>query len=153
VIVKCFIMIKRISAGFVNLVNMNKLFKHQKDFLKEDHNKKLLVWETGTGKTYVYLRTAYELRKRYGFRKFIVIVPSIAIYEGVIKSIEITREHFKSLYSNEYMSVIAYDSDQISKLRDFANSQFLQMMIMTMASFNRYSNNIYKRTIGNTNKK
>jgi type III restriction enzyme len=102
--------------------------------------------ETGTGKTYVYLRTAYELRKRYGFRKFIVIVPSIAIYEGVIKSIEITREHFKSLYNNEHMNVIAYDSEQISKLRDFANSQFLQVMIMTMASFNRYSNNIYKRT-------
>lgn len=102
--------------------------------------------ETGTGKTYVYLRTAYELRKRYGFRKFIVIVPSIAIYEGVLKAIEITREHFKSLYNNEHMSVIAYDSDQISKLRDFANSQFLQVMIMTMASFNRYSNNIYKRT-------
>lgn len=102
--------------------------------------------ETGTGKTYVYLRTAYELRKRYGFRKLIIIVPSIAIYEGVIKSIEITREHFKSLYNNEHMGVIAYDSDQISKLRDFANSQFLQVMIMTMASFNKYSNNIYKRT-------
>lgn len=102
--------------------------------------------ETATGKTYVYLRTAYELRKRYGFRKFIIIVPSIAIYEGVLKTIEITREHFKSLYNNEYMSAIAYDSDQISKLRDFANSQFLQVMIMTMASFNRYSNNIYKRT-------
>jgi len=102
--------------------------------------------ETGTGKTYAYLRTAYELRKRYGFRKFIVIVPSIAIYEGVLKAIEITREHFKSLYNNEHMNVIAYDSDQISKLRDFANSQFLQVMIMTMASFNRYSNNIYKRT-------
>lgn len=102
--------------------------------------------ETGTGKTYVYLRTIYELRKQFGFRKFIIVVPSIAIYEGVLKSIEITREHFKSLYNNEYMNVIAYDGDQISKLRDFATSQFLQVIIITMASFNRYSNKIYQRT-------
>lgn len=102
--------------------------------------------ETGTGKTYVYLRTIYELRKQFGFRKFIIVVPSIAIYEGVLKSIEITREHFKSLYNNEYLNVIAYDSDHISKLRDFATSQFLQLIIITMASFNRYSNKIYQRT-------
>jgi len=102
--------------------------------------------ETGTGKTYVYLRTIYELKKRFGFRKFIIVVPSIAIYEGVLKSIKITREHFKSLFNNEYLNVIAYDSDQISKLRDFATSQFLQVMIITMAAFNKSSNNIYKRT-------
>ncbi len=102
--------------------------------------------ETGTGKTYVYLRTIYELKKRFGFRKFIIVVPSVAIYEGVLKSIEITREHFKSLFNNEYLNVIAYDSDQISKLRDFATSQFLQVMVLTMAAFNKSSNNIYKRT-------
>lgn len=51
--------------------------------------------ETGTGKTYVYLKTIHELRKNYGFRKFIIIVPSIAIYEGVIKTFSITKEHFK----------------------------------------------------------
>lgn len=102
--------------------------------------------ETGTGKTYTYLRTIYELRRLYGFRKFIVIVPSVAIYQGVIKSIEMTREHFKGLYSNEHLSLIDYDSSEISKLRDFATSQFLQVMVMTMAAFNKSSNNIYKRT-------
>ena len=51
--------------------------------------------ETGTGKTYVYLRTIYELRQRYGFSKFVVVVPSIAIYEGVIKNFQITRDHFR----------------------------------------------------------
>ena len=55
--------------------------------------------ETGTGKTYVYLRTVYELSRRYGFRKFIVVVPSVAIREGVLKNIEITREHFRALYT------------------------------------------------------
>ncbi len=54
--------------------------------------------ETGTGKTYVYLRTIYELATRYGFRKFIIVVPSVAIREGVLKNIEITHEHFKALY-------------------------------------------------------
>ena len=50
--------------------------------------------ETGTGKTYVYLRTIFELNKRYGFKKFIIVVPSVAIREGVLKSLEITRDHF-----------------------------------------------------------
>lgn len=102
--------------------------------------------ETGTGKTYAYLRTIYELRKHYGFRKFIIVVPSIAIYEGVLKAIEMTREHFKTLYNNEHLNVIDYDSGQISKLREFANSQFIQVIVITMAAFNKISNNIYKRT-------
>ena len=54
--------------------------------------------ETGTGKTYVYLRTIFELNKAYGFKKFIIVVPSIAIKEGVAKSLEITREHFQTVY-------------------------------------------------------
>jgi type III restriction enzyme len=56
--------------------------------------------ETGTGKTYVYLRTIFELNKKYGFTKFIIVVPSIAIKEGVKKSLEVTTEHFKTLYDN-----------------------------------------------------
>ena len=54
--------------------------------------------ETGTGKTYVYLRTIYELNKKYGFKKFVIVVPSIAIREGVLKNLEITFEHFQNLY-------------------------------------------------------
>ncbi len=102
--------------------------------------------ETGTGKTYVYLRTIYELRKRFGFRKFIIVVPSVAIYEGVLKAIDMTGGHFRGLFSNEHLNVIAYDGDQISKLRDFSTSQFLQVMVLTMAAFNKGTNNIYKRT-------
>ena len=55
--------------------------------------------ETGTGKTYVYLRTIFELNKRYGFSKFVIVVPSVAIKEGVYKSLQITEEHFKGLYA------------------------------------------------------
>lgn len=102
--------------------------------------------ETGTGKTYVYLRAMQELRKQYGFRKFIVVVPSIAIYEGVIKSFAITREHFKMLYGNETIGLTQYDSQQISKLRNFATSSFTEILVMTVDSFNRKANNIYKAT-------
>ncbi len=104
--------------------------------------------ETGTGKTYVYLRTIYELRQHYGFRKFIVVVPSIAIYEGVVKSFEIMESAFRSLYSNETVNLICYDGGKLSDLRAFANSSFVEVMVMTMQSFNtargRYSNRIYR---------
>jgi len=56
--------------------------------------------ETGTGKTYVYLRTLFELNRKYGFKKFIIVVPSIAIREGVLSSINLMRDHFKWLYDN-----------------------------------------------------
>jgi type III restriction enzyme len=102
--------------------------------------------ETGTGKTYVYLRTLFELRKKYGFRKFIIIVPSVAIYEGTIKAWENTKEHFKSIYDNEPLSLIPYDSDRINVLRDFSHSQFMTALLMTIDSFNKISNNIYKPT-------
>jgi len=73
--------------------------------------------ETGTGKTYVYLRTIYELSRLYGFKKFIIVVPSVAIREGVQKSIELTREHFRELFQNEPMDCWAYDSTHVNKLR------------------------------------
>jgi len=103
--------------------------------------------ETGTGKTYVYLRTIYELRARYGFSRFIIVVPSIAIYEGVCKNFEITREHFRSLYGNEVVNLIRYDGGQLSRLRTFATESFgCQVMVMTLDSFNKISNNLYKPT-------
>lgn len=93
--------------------------------------------ETGTGKTYVYLRTILELRLRYGFSKFIVVVPSVAIYEGVVKSFEITREHLRSLYGNEPVNLIRYDGSQLSRLRSFAQSTTTEILVMTLDSFNR----------------
>ena len=66
--------------------------------------------ETGTGKTYVYLRTVFELNRRYGFTKFVVVVPSVAIKEGVYKTLQITEEHFKGLYANVPFDYFIYDS-------------------------------------------
>ena len=100
--------------------------------------------ETGTGKTYVYLRTIYELRKHYGFSKFIIVVPSIAIYEGVIKNFEITKDHFRAIYGNEIVNLVRYDGSQLSRLRSFATSTFTEVLVITLDSFNKASNNIYK---------
>ncbi|MBW2937531.1 DEAD/DEAH box helicase family protein [Aureisphaera sp. CAU 1614] len=102
--------------------------------------------ETGTGKTYVYLRTIHELRKKYGWGKYIIIVPSVAIYEGVVKTFKITKDHFASLYNNETIHLTQYSGQHISKLRSFANSSAVEVMVMTIDSFNKESNVIFKPT-------
>ena len=102
--------------------------------------------ETGTGKTYTYFRTIHELKQQYGFRKFIVVVPSVAIYEGTIKAFKQTKEHFKTLYGNENIHLTEYDGQQISRVRSFATSSFTEIMVMTIDSFNKSSNIIYKPT-------
>lgn len=71
--------------------------------------------ETGTGKTYVYLRTLYELNSRYGFTKFVIVVPSVAIREGVLSSIRLTKEHFQTLYGNVPVDAWVYDSARVSR--------------------------------------
>lgn len=99
--------------------------------------------ETGTGKTYVYLRTAFELNKHYGLCRFIIVVPSDAIRVGTIKALEITAEHFKAEYNNISYDYYPYDSEKISKVRDFATTNSIQIMVMTIAAFNKSKNNIY----------
>ena len=96
--------------------------------------------ETGTGKTYVYIRTALELYRRYGFRKFIVVVPSIAIKEGVLKTLEVTQTHLRELYGNTPYRYYVYRSDNLSHVRQFALSDGVELMIMTIDSFNKASN-------------
>ncbi len=90
--------------------------------------------ETGTGKTYVYLRTIYKLATRYGFRKFIIVVPSVAIREGVLKNIEITKDHFKALYNLEPQSFV-YDGKIVSRLRQFATSNNVEILIINIQAF------------------
>ena len=100
--------------------------------------------ETGTGKTYVYLRTIYELRQRYGWSKFVIVVPSIAIYEGVIKNIQVTRAHFRALYGNEPFDLVAYDGSQLSRLRHYATANTTTVLLITLDAFNKATNNLYK---------
>jgi type III restriction enzyme len=93
--------------------------------------------ETGTGKTYVYLRTIFELNKNYGFTKFIIVVPSVAIREGVLKSIEMTKDHFLTLYDNTPFDYFVYDSKRLGKVRQFASSNQIQVMVINIQSFQK----------------
>ena len=93
--------------------------------------------ETGTGKTYVYLRTIFELHKNYGFSKFIIVVPSIAIKEGVYKSLEITKEHFKGLYDNTIYNYFFYDSSKLEQVRSFAVSDNIEIMVINIDAFRK----------------
>jgi len=102
--------------------------------------------ETGTGKTYVYLRTALELHRRYGFRKFIVVVPSIAICEGVLKTLEITAEHFRELFGNIPYRWCKYASADLNQVRSFALGDGVEIMVMTLASFNKEINVLLRST-------
>ena len=100
--------------------------------------------ETGTGKTYVYLRTIYELFKQYGFKKFVIVVPSVAIREGVLKNLEITHEHFQNLYDNVPVHFQVYDSTKVSTLRGFATGNTIEVLVINIDSFAKDENIINK---------
>ena len=91
--------------------------------------------ETGTGKTYVYIKTMYELNKRYGWTKFIVVVPSIAIREGVKKSFEITQDHFMEQYGKK-IRFFVYNSSNLNQLDSFSSNAGINVMIINMQAFN-----------------
>lgn len=93
--------------------------------------------ETGTGKTYVYLRSIYEMSILYGFTKFIIVVPSIAVKEGVYKSLQMTEAHFKKLYSNIPCDYFIYDSAHLGKVRNFATSDYIQIMVINIQAFSK----------------
>lgn len=92
--------------------------------------------ETGTGKTYTYIKTMYELNERYGWTKFVVIVPSIAIREGVKKSFESMQEHFAQEYNGKRMQCFVYNSKQLSKIDAFAGDVGMHVMIINTQAFN-----------------
>ena len=92
--------------------------------------------ETGTGKTYTYIRTIMELNKRYGWLKFVIVVPSVAIREGVLKSLQIMSSHFQMEYGKQPRYFV-YDSSRLGDLDSFANSSDLQIMVINSQAFNK----------------
>lgn len=93
--------------------------------------------ETGTGKTYVYLKTIFELSKRYGFRKFVIVVPSVAVREGVLKNIDITKGHFEALFDNLRFESYVYDGKRPSQLRQFGTANTLQILVINIDAFRK----------------
>jgi type III restriction enzyme len=96
--------------------------------------------ETGTGKTYVYLRTIYEMHKQYGFKKFIIVVPSVAIREGVMKNLQVTHDHLQAIYNKPPIDFWIYNSKQRERLRHFCQNNALQVLILNIDAFNKDTN-------------
>ena len=96
--------------------------------------------ETGTGKTYVFLRTILELSRNYGLQKFIIVVPSVAIREGVFKTLKITKSHFNHLYPDVPYNFYEYNSKKLRIVRQFSGNNSVQIMVLTLASFNKETN-------------
>jgi len=130
-------------------ISENKLLGNLNAVQKENNIKEIeklqgmdfsVEMETGTGKTYVYLRSILELNKEYGFKKFIIIVPSVAIREGVLKTLEITEQHFKQIYDNVSYNFCEYDSRKLSRIRQFSRNNNIEILVMTLDSFNKDTN-------------
>lgn len=111
------------------------------DYLQGDASNPMFTieMETGTGKTYTYIKTMYELNMRYGWSKFIIVVPSIAIREGVQKSFETMQEHFADEYGKR-IQFFVYNSKQLSKIDSFASDSGLHVMIINTQAFNSSMN-------------
>lgn len=124
------------------LANMHEVQKRGNLPLTADLEDKrfCIEMETGTGKTYVYTKTIFELHKRYGFTKFIIVVPSVAIREGVYKSFEITKEHFAVQYDNVPCRYFIYNSAKLSDVRQFATASNIEIMIINIDAFKKAEN-------------
>ena len=124
------------------LSNMHSIQRRHKLPLSRDYDSRQfsIEMETGTGKTYVYTKTILELNKRYGFSKFIIVVPSVAIREGVFKSLQVTEEHFKNLYDGIPYRYFIYNSAKLSDVRQFATSSNIEIMIINIDAFKKAEN-------------
>ncbi len=105
--------------------------------------------ETGTGKTYVYLRSIFEMNKQYGFTKFIIVVPNIAIKEGVYKSLQMTETHFREQYNNVPYDYFVYDPARLEKVRSFATNDYIQIMVINIDAFRKSFTDTSKETSAN----
>ena len=155
--------------GFGNKIDFSHLDQLKENIQRVQKNNGLIIstedeiinngWnfsvemETGTGKTYVYLRTIYELNKLYGFKKLVIVVPSVAIREGVMKNLEITEEHFQNLYDKVPVTSDVYDSKKVSNLRGFASANTIQVLVINIDSFAKDENIINKPNDKLTGKK
>lgn len=102
--------------------------------------------ETGTGKTYIFLRTILELNTRYGLKKFIIVVPSVAIREGILANLKLTRPHFQKLYARTPYDFRVFSRDRLTDLSAFCRSDLLEIMVITIQSFNKENiNTLYEK--------
>ncbi len=135
-----------VLTGEQLLTNLQKVQQHNDIAVSESLEGMhfSIEMETGTGKTYVYLRTIYELNSRYGFKKFVIVVPSVPIREGVLKNLQITHDHFQTLYDNTPVNYNVYDRTRISQLRGFATNDNIEILVINIDAFAKDENVINK---------
>ena len=120
------------------LANMQRVQSRNRLPQTDDPGRQFCIeMETGTGKTYVYTKTILELNRRYGFKKFIVVVPSVAIREGVYQSLCSTKEHFSALYEGIPYRYFIYQSAHLSDIRQFITSNNIEIMIINIDAFRK----------------
>jgi type III restriction enzyme len=133
--------IDAIKQNVVNVAKKNNIKDH--DLNLSDRLELCIEMETGTGKTYVYLRTIFELFKQYDLKKFIILTPSIAIKEGVLKTLKITKEHFYKLY-NLNAEIYEYNSKKLASTKSFCQTNNLAILVINTQSFNKQENIIHQ---------
>lgn len=141
-----------ISLNYINIPN-EKIVENMQRVQKQNmlqttndtqNNTFCIEMETGTGKTYTYTKTIFELNKKYGFKKFIIVVPNIAIKQGVYKSFQIMEDELKS-YQENY-NVFIYNSDKLNQVKSFATSNNIEIMIINIDAFKKDENILNKYT-------
>ena len=129
----------RPNVNFVEVMTAHHK-KHNYNFPVQDTKNIDIMMETGTGKTFAFIKTMFELNKNFGYKKFIILIPSVAIREGTTTNLEDTKYYFKSFYANEKEKEIesfVYESGNISAISQFIRSAHLSVLIMTPSSFNK----------------
>ncbi|MDW8301139.1 MAG: DEAD/DEAH box helicase family protein [Bacteroidia bacterium] len=147
-----------------NIISIFEQLRQGTDFCKvlEEHHKKHhynfpihdtknidIMMETGTGKTFTFIKTIFELCKNFGYKKFIILVPSVAIREGTKTHLDDTKDYFKSLYANEKekeIETFVYEGGNVSAINQFINTSHLSVLVMTPSSF-RHKDNILNRAL------
>lgn len=120
-----------------NLNNVQKTFGQPETEIGQHGLNFSVEMETSTGKTYVYLRTIFELNKQYGWTKFVIVVPSVAIREGVLQTLRATKTHFAEQFDKPLMNFTEYDSKRLGALRAFAVNDSIEIMVINIQSFEK----------------
>lgn len=124
-----------------NLANQQNSQNIHRTLLAENGNNFTVEMETGTGKTYVYLRTIFELNRQYGWQKFVIVVPSVAIREGVLHTLKITQTHFATQFDNPSVNPkFEYKSTQLSRLKAFATANYIEILVINIDAFAKDNN-------------
>ena len=124
-----------------NLAKQQNKFNFYRTLIEEQGRNFTVEMETGTGKTYVYLRTIFELNRQYGWQKFVIVVPSVPIREGVLHTLETTHSHFATLFDNPSVNPkYEYKSNQLSRLKAFATGNHIEILVMNIDAFAKESN-------------